>query len=968
MTELHGFELLWERDIPELDTSAKMFRHSRTGAELLSMHNDDENKVFGVTFRTLPNDSTGVPHILEHAVLSGSKKYPVRMPFLEMVKGSLHTFLNAMTYPDKTVYPVASTNRQDFYNLADVYMDAVFHPNITPEVLMREGWHYEFDDNGAMIFKGVVFNEMKGAYSSPDGLMGRWSQQALYPDTVYGVDSGGDPAEIPNLTYEQFREFYETFYHPSNARIWFYGDDDLESRLAFVNNVLQEFDYHEINADIALQEVFDEPRRVVYPYDASESEDEDPKALVTVNWLLPDPLDPVRTMSFSLMSRLLLSNSASPLQKALIDSDMGEEVIGGGLSQQFRQMNFSVGLRGVQLGDSGMVEDVVMNALNHIVSEGIDPDQIEAVLNTYEFRLREMSVGGGFPKGLLMLFGALTTWLYDGDPIDGIAFEASLAAVKQAIADNPRFFEDMIQEYLIDNMHRVTVLLKPDETYAEQLGQAERDRLDETRSEMNDDAVQTVQSEAERLIAMQQTPDSPEALATIPRLTLADLDREIKLIPKAEQTIAGVPTLYHDLHTTGIFYVDVAFDMFALPQELLPYYSVFEAALIDMGTTQSDFVKFSNRIGKHTGGISPRTFVSHSKALQTDMAYAVLSGKATKENIDELLDIMRETLVDVNLNDRDRFRQIVLEMRSGFEAGIIPAGHAISAGRAKSHLALDAWIEEQIDGVDNLFFLRRLVNEVDTNWEAVHDKLVQVRDLLLNRNTMMLNVTTDVETYGSAQASLAAFVDAFPANDVVRHTWSKAALPPHEGLSIPAQVNYVAKAGNLFDVGYGGNGASLVINRFIGLNHLWNEIRLQGGAYGAGTSFDTDNGLFTFWSYRDPNLDRTLGVYDATPAWLRGETIDESVLTTAIIGTISDLDQPQTPQAKGYRSLIQHWLGISDAFRQQRRDEVLGTTAQHFVEFADVLEAMLNNTETVVIGSEQAIDGAAASLQKVRLL
>lgn len=968
MTVIHGFELVWERDIPELKTVAKFFRHLKTGAELLSMENDDENKTFGITFRTLPSDSTGVPHILEHAVLSGSQKYPVKEPFVELLKGSLHTFINAITFADKTVYPVASTNRKDFYNLVDVYLDAVFHPRITPDTLAREGWHYEFDENGTMIFKGVVFNEMKGAYSSPDNVMGRWSQQSVFPDTVYGVDSGGDPAEIPNLTYEQFRTFYETYYHPSNARIWFYGDDDTESRLAFVDNVLQDFERRDVNATIELQAPFEEPRRLVYAYDASAVEDEEePKALVTVNWVLTDSLDAADLMAFNLMSRVLLNTSAAPLQKALIDSGLGEDVIGGGLSSEYRQPMFSVGLRGVNMDAVNAVEDAILEMLRQIVADGIDPDQIEATVNTYEFRLRELNTGG-FPKGLLLLFNSLTTWLHDGDPLAPLAFDQPLQALKDALAANPRYFEGMIQRYLIDNQHRATVLLKPDATHGQQLNAAESTRLQETQAAMNEDDLAKIRADLEQMARYQNTPDSPEALAAIPRLTLDDLDREVKIYPREEHSLGGVKTLYHELHTNGIFYVDVAFDLFSLPQELLPYYSIFEMALVDMGTTTTDFVKLTQRIGQKTGGISASTFVSRAYELDTDVAWAVYRGKATMEHVGDLMDILRETLLDVNLSDRDRLRQILLEAKSGAEASIVPAGHAVARGRLGAHLSLDGWVEDQLDGVENLFFIRRLINDVETDWEGVQAKLLQVRDALLNRNAMLLNVTVDAASYGAAQGHLTAFAEAFPAKPVNRHAWQLPTLPQHEGLTIPAQVNYVAKGGSLYNVGYQPDGSVNVIKRHLSLTHLWNEIRLAGGAYGGGATFDGQNGVFAFWSYRDPNLDRSLGVYDATPDVLRQSVIDDSTLTSAIIGAISELDQPMMPDGKGYQSMLQYWLGITDGLRQQRRDEVLSTTAQDFVAFADALETMLHSADTVVIGSEGKIDGAAASLHKTRLL
>ncbi len=462
MEVIYGFERIVARDIPELKTKAVLFRHIKTGAELLSLKNGDENKVFGITFRTPPHDSTGVPHILEHAVLCGSRKYPVKEPFVELLKGSLHTFLNAMTYPDKTCYPVASQNRQDFYNLIDVYLDAVFYPKITQLIFQQEGWHFEFGEGDqSLIYKGVVLNEMKGAYSSPDSILAEYSQQSLFPDNTYGFDSGGDPVEIPKLTYDQFIAFHRKYYHPSNARIYFYGDDPPDQRLKRIDGYLKDFEAIEIDSTIALQPPMDRPKRFTRSYAAGGDDDRGSKGMMTVNWLIEETAGRELNMAFPILEYILLGMAGSPLRKALIDSNLGEDLAGGGLGSELRQMVFSTGLKGIDIKNADKIEALILKTLRDLSREGIDPNTVEAALNTIEFTLRENNTGN-FPQGLMLMLRALNTWLYGEDPLALIAFEAPLEAVKSQLASNRSFFEEMIARFLLNNRHRTTLILKPD--------------------------------------------------------------------------------------------------------------------------------------------------------------------------------------------------------------------------------------------------------------------------------------------------------------------------------------------------------------------------------------------------------------------------------------------------------------------------------------------------------------------------
>ncbi len=950
------FTLITTQHIPELNATAKVYAHDKTGARLLSVLNDDENKVFGVTFRTPPQTSNGIAHIMEHSVLCGSRKYPVKEPFIELAKGSLNTFLNAFTYPDKTCYPVASQNLQDFYNLIDVYLDAVFHPLIPEHILQQEGWHYELDSPDApLTFKGVVFNEMKGALSSPDDLLGEVSQQSLYPDTPYGLNSGGDPAVIPDLTYAEFKAFHETYYHPSNSYIYFYGDDPEDERLRLLDEWLDAFERKEVNSRLPLQPRWTEPKLVVKPYDSGDSTDA--KAYITVNWLLDEPTDVEATMGLSILSHVLLATPASPLKKALTDSGLGEDVTGG-YTEDLRQGNFSAGMQGVETANLPKVQDVIEATLKRLAVEGVDPDTVAASLNTIEFRLREQNTGR-FPRGLFLMLNALSTWLYDGDPVAAIAFEEPLAAIKDKAAAG-RYFEGLIEKYLLANPHRTTVHLVPDPEEGKRIAEAETARLEKTRAAMSPAELQKVLATAAGLKHRQETPDSPEALATIPSLALEDLDRKNKLIPREIRRLGATEVLYHDLFTNGIVYLNVGFDLHSLPADLLPFMGLFGRALLQMGTAAQDFVQLTQRIGRETGGIGSGTLLSTIRESTDSTLWFFLSGKAVTAQAGELLAILKDVLLTANLDNRERFKQIVLEEKAGAESGLVPGGHAVVNRRLRARFSEADWVAEQINGLDNLFFVRKLAEEIEKDWPSVLEKLETIRRLLINRKAMIVNVTLDADNMKAFSPQLESFIEALPANEFkssafIRESVTKSAA---EGLTIPAQVNYVGKGANLYKLGYEPHGSVNVIHNYLGTTWLWEKVRVQGGAYGGMSAFDPTSGVWTFLSYRDPNLLSTLDNYDATAKFLRQLDLSREELTKSIIGTIGDFDAYLLPDAKGYSSMVRYLTRYTDEERQRIREEVLGTTVDDFKAFARVLEEVARQGEVVVMGSAEAIEKA----------
>ena len=958
---LHGFELMRNQPIPELGTQARLYRHVKTGAELLSLENDDENKCFGITFATPPADSTGVAHILEHSVLCGSRRYPLKDPFVELIKGSLNTFLNALTYPDRTCYPIASVNLRDFYNLVDVYLDTVFYPRLARETFEQQGWHYELNDAAdSMVYKGVVFNEMKGAYSSPSSLIYRYAQASLFPDQLYRLSSGGDPKDIPDLTYEQFVAFHRAYYHPSNARIFFSGDDDPEERLRRLDGWLQDFDPRPPVPPVPLQARFERPASVTHPYAVSADGDAERKAQVCVNWLLTEMTSPEMRLSLSVLRHILIGTPASPLRKALLDSGLGEDLAGPGLAALLRQSYFSVGLRGTREADAPAIEALILNTLRRLADGGLDPAAVEAALNTVEFDRREMN-SGGTPRGLALMFSALTTWTYGSDPWGPLAFAAPLESVKAQAQSGP-YFEGMIRRLLVDNPHRTTLTLRPDPALMEAQEAAERARLDAARAAFGPGGLEAVVERTQALKLRQETPDPPEVVATLPMLGRADLRRENAPIPITVETQDDARIVYHDLNTSGIAYLDIGLDLHRLPPDLLPYATLFGRAILQLGTGREDYVRLTQRIGRVTGGIRPELFTGAVRESDEASAWLFLRGKAMASRIGELLDILRDVLTTARWDDRDRFRQVAVEERARMEAALASADAGYVLTRVQASLSEAGWAEERLRGLESLFFLRDLVGKIDTDWPAVRDALGRVQQCLVRRAALLCNVTLDAENWAQAEPGVRSFLASLPSAPAERLSWDwrAGAGGGNEAWTVPSQVGSVGKAANLYALGLTESGSTAVIGQYLSTSWLWQQVRVQGGAYGGTCLFDPRTGAFSFLSWRDPNVDATFGVYDGSGEFLRAAMLDDAELTRSIIGTIGRMDTYRLPDARGFVSLLRHLTGETDAWRQGWRDQVLSTTEADFRAFADVLDAMRGPGRRVALGSAEAMEAANA--------
>ena len=965
----HGFTLAEERQLPEVGGTARLWRHDATGAQLLSIVNADENKCFGVSFRTPPADSTGVAHILEHSVLCGSERYPVKEPFVELLKGSLQTFLNAFTFPDKTCYPVASANLQDFYNLMDVYLDAVFHPRISEDIFRQEGWHVEAGAGDApWTYKGVVYNEMKGAYSSPDSVLAEKSQQAVFPDTLYSLDSGGDPERIPDLAYAAFREFHHRHYQPGNARFFFWGDDPEDERLARINAELARLASRRpepADEAVPLQRRLPAPRRVEVPYAAAPGET---RALFTVNWLLGERGDVTEALLMEMLEHILEGLPGSPLRFALISSGLGEDTTGCGLETDLRQMYYSTGLKGVAPEDVPRAEALILDTLRDLAEKGIPPEAVEAAVNSVEFAYRENN-SGRFPRGLAAMIQSLSTWLYDGDPLAPLAWEAPLAAIKARIAAGEPVFEDALRRHFLDNPHRAHVVLMPDAKLGEARLAAEAARLEALRAAASPEGRARLVEETRRLEEAQAAPDSPEALATIPALGLADLPPRNKPLPLAEREIPQT-ALVHELPTAGIAYASLLFPVTHLPERLLPLVPLFCRALTETGTARRDMAALGAHMAAKTGGVGATPLTGLKLTSRETFCHVALSGKAVYDKIPDLFAIMEEVLLEP-ATDRDmlagRLGQMLLEEKARLEYGIQAAGHATVSARLRARYTGEGALAEQMAGLTYLESVRGLLRRLEDAPESVLADLEELRRRIVRGGGVIFDCTAEAPGLALAERHAAPLLARLPggAGDAdgldIGALAPMRGLPRAEALITPSQVNYVGKAANLYDLGYEWQGSASVSLRYLRMGRLWDEVRVRGGAYGVSCSLDRVGGTLVCASYRDPNVERTLAAYDGLAAFLRGVPPDRARLTQAIVGAVGDLDAYLLPDARGARALGAWLAGNTEELRQRTREQMLATTAEDFVRFADTLDKAAQAGEICVLGGQKAEAAAGAA-------
>ena len=970
--DLTAYEVVQTEDLSDLKSKGTLLRHRKSGARVLLMENDDENKVFAIGFRTPPSDSTGVPHIMEHSVLCGSRDFPVKDPFVELVKGSLNTFLNAMTYPDKTVYPVASCNDKDFQNLMHVYMDAVFYPNIYKhdEIFRQEGWSYKMDDpDGELTISGVVYNEMKGAFSSPEGVLDRVILNSLFPDTSYANESGGDPEVIPELTYEQFLDFHRKYYHPSNSYIYLYGDMDMEEKLRWLDeNYLSDFDVEEVDSKIRYQEPFKQMKEVVQEYSITSDESEEDNTYLSWNKVIGTSLDEKLYLAFQILDYALLSAPGAPLKKALVDAGIGKDIMGS-YDNGIYQPIFSVIAKNANMEQKEEFVRVIEDTLGEIVEKGIDKKSLRAGINYYEFRFREADFGN-YPRGLMYGLQLFDSWLYDDEkPFIHMQAIPTFEFLKSQVETG--YFEELIRTYLLDNTHGSIVIIRPERGRTAKMDQAMAQKLDAYKQSLTREEREKLVEAARELEAYQEGEDSPEDMAKIPVLKREDISREIAPIYNEEKEVRGVKVIHHNVETNGIGYATLMFDLSGVREELLPYVGILQSVLGIIDTNNYEYGELFNEINVHTGGIgtSLELYTDVTKVKEKEFrATFEMKGKALYPKMDVLFSMMREILMESRLDDKQRLQESLAMLKTRLQMSFLSSGHTTAALRALSYTSPMAKFKDDTDGIGFYEVVKKIEEDFDEHKEELIRNLKEIAQRIFREDNLMVSYTSSQDGLEPMEKAFAAITGKLnngaelPAENCILHCKKR-----NEGFKTSSKVQYVARVGNFIDGGEEYTGALQILKVILGYDYLWQNIRVKGGAYGCMSNFNRIGEAYLI-SYRDPNLEKTMEVYENVVDYLKNFDVSDRDMNKFIIGTMSNIDRPMNPSAKGSRSMNLYMNHVSEEMIRTERAQILDADQEDIRALADVLQAMLDQHLLCVIGSEEKIEEQKEMFMEVRTL
>lgn len=969
---IHGlaeYEILDEHRVEDVQSDGFILRHKKSGARIAILSNNDDNKVFYIGFRTPPEDETGVPHIIEHTTLCGSKKFPVKDPFIELAKGSLNTFLNAMTYPDKTVYPVASCNDQDFKNLMDVYLDAVFNPNITKyeEIFKQEGWHYELtgkDDE--LKINGVVYNEMKGAYSSPDEVLSSQIYRSLFPDNTYSKDSGGNPEYIPKLTYEAYLDFYHKYYHPSNSYIYLYGDMDVVERLEWLDKeYLSLYDYKKVNSEINKQPAFDKIKNVEAQYSITMDDSQENKTYLSYNRVVGDTLDEMLYQAFDVLDYALVSSPGAPVKQALIDAGIGDDVYGS-YDAGILQPVFSFVAKNANASQADEFESIIENTLKEVVKTGINKEALLAGINSSEFKFREADFGQ-FPKGLLFGLNCLDSWLFDDmKPFIHLECLGTFAKLRKAVDTD--YFEKLIQEYLLDNTHGSSVTVKPKRGLGNEREEALAKELFDYKASLSDEEIKKLIEDTEHLKKYQEEPSSDEDLRKLPMLTRADMKKNAMPFSNIEDELLDVKVVRHDIESNGIDYISFLFDAGDFAQSELGYLGFFTNALGLVSTEKYSYTDLANATNIYTGGISTGT-ASHPdiKDRNNFVFKFEVKLKVLEKNLDKALELMEQMLLTSDFTDTKRLGELVAQIKARLQANLSSSGHLVAAMRSMSSFSRYALYQDELKGIAFYRSICHIEKELSESPKSVSDKLAAIAKKLFARNRMLISFTGNNEAYGNAKPSLEKVIAGFDKMSAIGNQAEVHFNTAKEAFIDASQIQYVAKTGDFICEGYEYTGALRLLRIILSYDYLWINVRVKGGAYGCMNTF-LRSGESYFVSYRDPNLSDTLDVYDKIPEYIKSFSPDERDMTKYIIGTFSALDTPMNPEAKGSRSLSAYLEGITYEQIQKERNEILNAQPEDIRRLADLVEAVLKKDSICVIGNENMIKESAGLFENVEKL
>lgn len=969
LDNLQAYTVISKQRIEELQSDGYLLKHNKTGARVALLSNNDENKVFYIGFRTPPKDSTGVAHIIEHTVLCGSEKYPVKDPFIELAKGSLNTFLNAMTYPDKTVYPVASCNDKDFKNLMDVYLDAVFHPNIYREekIFRQEGWHYELESaEDELTINGVVYNEMKGAFSSPDDVLYREIMNSLYPHTSYAVESGGDPDVIPELTYEDFLAFHQKYYHPSNSYIYLYGDMDLEERLAYLDEAyLSKYEALFVDSAPATEPPFLQSVLVEKEYPIMESEPEEGNTYLSYNVSLGENLNREASVGFQALADAVVGAPGAPVRKALLDAGIGTD-ISSFYEADVKQPYFSIVAKNAEGSQREEFVTIIEGTFKSLSEDGVEKKALRAALNHDEFKYREADYGS-YPKGLMYGLQMFETWLYDDEkPFDYLELDETYRMLKKEV--DTSFYEELLKRLLLDNTHKSVVVVRPVKGLTGRRDKALAEKLAAKKAAMTQEEIARIVEETEALAVYQETPDREEDMKKIPLLSREDIGKKARPYCSEELHVGDTTLLYHDIYTNGIGYLRFLFDLKQVPEELFPYVGLLQVMLGLVDTEKHSYKELYNEIHLRTGGIAPAVNVYTNADNLSDYKLTFdLKVKTLYENLSEAFALAAEVLTESVYTDAKRLFELVAENRSDKQAQMMSAGHSLAAGQALSYLSKQAHLMDQVNGLAFYRLLEGLEKDFEGKKEELSDNMERLVRCIFRPENLMVDYTAERSGLAGIEKQIEDLKAKLYKEPIEGMPYVPKPVKKNEGLMSSAQIQYVCRAGNYAAKGLSYTGALRVLKVVMSYEYLWTQVRVRGGAYGCMCQFGK-TGESYFVSYRDPNLEKTIEVYEKAADFVASFDADERTMTQYIIGAVSALDMPLTPAAKGNYSLAGYMTGFSFDRVQKERDELLSADARTIRNLAAHIRAFMEDDCLCVVGNEEKIKEKKAIFGSVEYL
>lgn len=969
ISKIPEYELIEHRALSDIQAEGYLLKHKKTGARVVAIETEDENKVFNIGFRTPAPNSTGVPHIIEHSVLCGSDKFPIKDPFIELLKGSLNTFLNAMTYPDRTLYPVASCNDTDFQNLMDVYLDAVLHPNIYKhkEIFMQEGWSYHLEEeDGELTYNGVVYNEMKGAFSLPEGVLDRETTAALFPDTSYSNESGGNPENIPELSYEAFLDFHRRYYHPSNSYIYLYGDMDMAEKLAFIDReYLRHYDYYEIDSRILEQKPFDKVKRVCKSYSITDAESLKENTYLSYSISIGDGLDRDKNLAFEILEYVLVSSPGAPLKQALLDAGIGKDVYGG-VDTELRNGIFAIVAKHSEKEKEEEFVKIIMDTVRKLVEEGIDKEALESAINYLEFQYREADFGR-YPKGLMLGLQVYQSWIYDDTkPFINLEMNQCFVEMKERLQTS--YFEDMLRSCVLENTHAAIIIIEPEKGLTDKREEELKKKLQAYKESLSLEEKQKLVEETKNLALYKETPSSQEDLKKIPMLKRTDIKKEASPFILEERESSGTKVLFHPIFTNGIGYLNLVFCADDLPNELLPYFSLLKSVLGYVDTTHYSYEKLFQEINRQTGGIDSSAVIygdSDAKKTGGKLTFQI-AAKALYEKQPFAFQMIREILMESSFADDKRMKEIIAQLKSRLQMNLTSSGHVAAITRGLSYISYEKYYSDQISGIAFYKFIEELDKNYEQHKEVCKENLKKVMAQIFCARNMLVSYTSEEKGYEQIPDQIEKLKKELYPNTPVREKVLPVLQKKKEGFMTSSQVQYVARTGNYSDAGFAYNGCLKILSVIMNYEYLWTNIRVKGGAYGCMSGFFR-NGDSYFVSYRDPNLEKTNEVFEGIPEFVENFTVEDRDMDKYIIGTISDLDLPLTPKNKAVRALTAYLTGLTYEKMQKERDEILGASQESIRALAPMLRAVIDNDIVCALGNAGKIGKSELFTEKENL-